>query len=321
MTVRITLALLFVIPAALAYPWHTVTDRWILGVAIAVVVVLFAWWRGLFVTDMVRRRVAIWRRNRAGGGHSRRPEQPDTYVTSVLRVEPGGTECSADLPLPLIAGYVDRYGVRADKVRVVSRDRDGARTTWIAVTVGATENLAALQARSPQLPLRETADVAARRLADHLREIGWHITPVGDTDTPVAAAAKETWRGLRTGSGHVAAYRVAVDDRLPDTLAAVTAHDSAETWTAIDISGTATHPKLTAACALRTEQRPPAGAPVPGLTPARGAHGPALKALTPASVARLDGTPVRTELLQRLTWPVDRRPAGELAEAGPSYPQ
>ncbi|MBO0681250.1 type VII secretion protein EccE [Mycolicibacterium sp. S2-37] len=310
MTARITLALLFVIPAALTYPWRTVADRWILGVAVAVVVVLFAWWRGLFVTDMVRRRIAIWRRNRAAGGHSRRPEQPDTYVTSVLRVEPSS---STDLPLDLIAGYVDRYGIRARKVRVVSRDRAGERTTWIAVTVGAAENLAALQARSPELPLRETADVVARRLADHLREIGWYVTLVDGADTPVPAAAKETWRGLRSDSGHVAAYRVAVDDRLPDTLAELAAQQSAETWTALDISGSAAHPKLTAGCALWTEQRPSARAPIPGLTPVRGAHRPALEALAPTSVARLDGAPVQADLLQRLVWPVDRGAAAEVS--------
>ena len=58
MTARITLALLFIIPAAMAYPWPSTRDRWVLGVAIVAVVVLFAWWRGLFLTTMVGRRVA-----------------------------------------------------------------------------------------------------------------------------------------------------------------------------------------------------------------------------------------------------------------------
>ena len=318
MTARITLALLFAIPAALAYPWRSTTDRWLLGVALAVVVVLFAWWRGLFVTEMLRRRVAIWRRNRAGGGHSRRPEQPATYVTALLRVEPSTPD---DLPLSLLAGYVDRYGVRAHKVRVVSRDTAGERTTWIALTVGATENLAALRARSPQLPLRETADVAARRLTDHLREIGWHVTIVTDTDTdtesdsPVPAAARETWRGLQTESGHVAAYRVAVDESLPDTLAAISAQEATETWTAIDITGTAARPEIIAGCALLTQERPPARAPQAGLTPARGRHRPALAALAPQSVELLDGHPVTApeDLLAGLAWPVGRRATAGLS--------
>jgi type VII secretion protein EccE len=312
MTVRITLALLFVIPAVLAYPWRTTADRWILGVAVAVVIVLFAWWRGLFITEMVRRRAAIWRRNRTGGGHSRRREQPGTRVTSLLRVEPSS---SATLPLSLLAGYVDRYGVKAHKVRVVSRDRAGDRTTWIAVTVDAPENLAALQARSPELPLRQTADVVARRLADHLREIGWHVTLVENADTPVPDAAKETWRGLRSESGHVVAHRIAVDDGLPETLAAVVSQESSETWTAIDITGGPTHPAIVAGCALRTEQRPATKGPLPGLTPARGAQRPALEALAPSSIYRLhgDAVPVPPELLARLDWPVDRRAAAEFS--------
>jgi hypothetical protein len=67
--------------------------------------------------------------------------------------------------LPLIAGYLDRYGVRCDKIRITSRDLDGLRTTWIGMTLGAVENLAALRARSPRIPLRDTAEVAGRRTA------------------------------------------------------------------------------------------------------------------------------------------------------------
>ena len=33
---RLTLVALFAVPAAMAYPWHTDTQRWILGVAVAV---------------------------------------------------------------------------------------------------------------------------------------------------------------------------------------------------------------------------------------------------------------------------------------------
>ena len=35
MIVRLTLAALFVVPAAMAYPWQTTTDRWLLGAAVA----------------------------------------------------------------------------------------------------------------------------------------------------------------------------------------------------------------------------------------------------------------------------------------------
>ena len=98
MTVRITLALLFVIPAAMAYPWQSTADRWLLGAAVVVVIVVFAWWRGLFGTTIVARRIAMLRRRKDGaGGH-----QPSEFATVVLRVEPLQT---ADLPLELIAGY------------------------------------------------------------------------------------------------------------------------------------------------------------------------------------------------------------------------
>ncbi|BBY18171.1 type VII secretion protein EccE [Mycolicibacterium litorale] len=300
MTARITLALLFVIPAALAYPWPTTAERWVLGVSIAVVVVLFAWWRGLFVTDIVRRRIAILLRNRRGG-HSR--HAPAQYATVALRVD---SAPSGDLPLALLAGYVDRYGVRAHKVRVVSRDVAGERTTWIALTVGAKDNLAALQARSAHLPLRETTEIAARRLTDHLREVGWTVTPVDEAPSPAPPSARETWRGLRSDEGHVAAYRVSVDGQLADTLAAVAAQPSAETWTALDIVGTSKHLEVIVGCTLLTEDKPKARAPLAGLTPQRGRHRPAVETLHPLSVERLEGhpVPVTEEVLHGLRWPV-----------------
>ncbi|TFV55429.1 type VII secretion protein EccE [Mycobacterium sp. PS03-16] len=307
MTARITLALLFVIPAALAYPWDTTIDRWVLGAAIVAVVVLFAWWRGHFVTELVRRRLAIVRRNR-GRGHA---PHSGRYETAVLRVDAGPDDA---LPVPLLAGYVDRYGLRADKVRLVSRDAAGVRTTWIALTLGATDNLAALRARSARLPLRETTDIAVRRLADHLREIGWDVSAVDDAESPVPPSARETWRGLRDESGFTAAYRVRVDGRLAETFAAVAAQPATEVWTALDITGTATHPELIAGCAVRTADRPPAGAPVAGLTPQRGRHRPALQALHPFSTSRLEGDTARpgADAPAPLSWPVTGRRTAEV---------
>lgn len=289
MTARTTLALLFVTAAALAYPWRTSTDRWMLGAAAVTVIIGFAWWRGLFVTDMARRRIAMWRRNRRGGSQSQRTDDPVDRDTALLRID---GPVADELPLGVLAGYVDRYGVHADTVRVTVRDVAGERTTWVGLTIAAGENLAALRARSARLPLRETAQVAARRLADHLRELGWHAAIVADAETPVPPSAHETWRGLRTETGYVAAYRVAVDDALSDTLAAVRAQPSAETWTVLDISGSPARPELTVGCSLTTDQRPRAGGPVAGLTPARGRHRPALAAMAPLSTDRVDGQPV-----------------------------
>lgn len=300
MTARIAVALLFVIPAALAYPWESTAHRWLLGAAVVVVIVAFAWWRGLFLTTMVARRLAICRRNHRKP-HAAGPSVP--YVTVLMRVEASGP---ADLPLPLIAGYVDRYGLRAHKVRVTSRTADGLRTTWIGLTVGATDNLAALRARSARLPLRETAEVAARRLTDHLRERGWDVTIIDNAESPVPASAKETWRGLRDESGYVAAYRVHVDDRLAESLAAIESHSADEVWTALEVTGSATRPAITVGCALRTEQRPAATAPLPGLTPQRGRQRPALESLDPLAVNRIEGAPVALPagLLEELRWPV-----------------
>ncbi|MEV3903360.1 type VII secretion protein EccE [Mycobacterium sp. NPDC050551] len=303
MTVRTTLAALVVAAAALAYPWQTTLDWWVLGVAAAVLIIVFAWWRGLFATTIVSRRLAVWRRNH-GKRHAKRSGRDAAYATVVLRLDPSERRA---VPLPLVAGYVERYGIRAHKVRVVSHDAGGTRTTWVSLTLGAADNLAALRARSTSIPLQETAQIAGRRLTDHLREAGWNVTLEERADTPVPPAAKETWRGLRDESGFVAAYRVALQDNLSDTLAAVPALSS-DTWTALEITGSAARPTITVGCAVRTVERPGAGAPVAGLTPQRGRHRPALEALAPASGERLEGDPTALPdgLLGRLWWPTEQ---------------
>jgi type VII secretion protein EccE len=251
----------------------------VLGVAVAAVVILFAWWRGAFLTAVVARRVGVWRRN-----HGRRRSAPATRTTAVLRVEPESDD--HDPPLDVLAGYLDRYGLRADAVRVTTRDADGLRTTWIALTLDATDNLAALQARSADIPLEEIAVIAVRRLRDHLTEFGFSTTIVDPGEVPALPRGKETWRGVRTESGYLAAYRVVVDDSLDETLSAVRSQASGETWTTLELSGAAARPSVAAACALLTADRP-ANAPVPGLAAQRGRHGLALEALHPLSVQRL----------------------------------
>ena len=275
MMVRLSLALLVAIPAAMAYPWDSTADRWLLGVAIGWVVVLFAWWRGLFVTTMIARRIAMWRRRgRAHGSH-----HSSEFATVALRVTPRTDE---ELPLDLLVGYLDRYGIDFDKVRVSSRDVAGVRTTWIGLTLGAVDNIAALSARSASIPLRDTAELCARRLADRLRELGWEVS---DADLaagarPLAATgAKETWRAVSDEQGHLAAYRITVDEELADTLAAVWAAGAAETWTALELTGSRAHPELVAVCALRSDDRPAAKAPLSGLSPYHGLHGVVLAAL------------------------------------------
>ena len=279
MTVRITLALLFIVPAAMAYPWPSTRDRWILGAAVAAVIVIFAWWRGRFLTTTLGRRIAMLLR-RNGGGEYESPE----YTTVLVRVDaPNPTE----LPLRLIAGYLDRYGIRCDKVRVTNRDVDGQRTTWVGLTLGAVDNLTALQARSSRIPLHDTAEVAARRLADHLREAGWTASIVDSAGAPAPSPAKETWRGVRDDAGYVAAYDVKVDERLAETLAEIRSLSSHDTWAAIEFTGAASKPAVSVVCALRTGERPATAAPIPALTPLTGRHRAALTALNPLSKQRL----------------------------------
>lgn len=301
MTVRIALASLAVVLAAMAYPWESTTDWWIFGIAVAVVIVVFAWWRGQFLTNMIGRRLAVFQRN-----HSKPKGQNPNQVTVVLRVyDPS----KIGVPLPLVAGYVERFGVRSEKVRVTNRDRDGVRTTWISLTLDATANLVALQARSPEMPLHETAEIAGRRLADHLREAGLDAAPVEDTGAPLLGKGREKWRGVKDDGGFVSAYGIPVDERLGERLDEVWSH-SAETWTAVEFSGSATRPVVAAVCAFRTPDVVRA-APVSGLTDHRGVQQPLLAMLDPKAVGRLPvpAKAVTVDLLARIGWP-----AGSQAE-------
>jgi ESX secretion system protein EccE len=305
---RITLALLAVVPAVMAYPWRSSRDYWLLGIAVAVVIVLFGWWQGLHFTTILRRRLAMM-----GRGSGLAPESGSAAKTTVLlRIEAAAGD-SGVLPVPLIARYLDRYGIRADKIRITSRDNasDLARgETWIGLTFSAADNLAALRARSSRIPLHETAEVAARRLAEHLREIGWEVNMVGPEDVPrlLAPNARETWRGVQRGaSGYVAAYQVRIDDALPQTLSAARSHPVLEICTALEIAGDGTRNTIAAACAFLTDTPPPGAPPLAGLTPQGGNHRPALTALDLLSTRRLDGhTDEPAGLLARLAWPTPR---------------
>ncbi|WP_269821497.1 type VII secretion protein EccE [Mycobacterium kansasii] len=303
---RIVVALLAMVPAAMAYPWQSTRDYWLIGIAAVVVIVLFGWWRGLHFTTIVRRRLAMMRRRRSG-------TDPATEVrtTALLRIGPPAPGLEV-LPLPLIAGYLDRYGIRADAVRITGHvDAAGERELWIGLTVSAAANLAALQARSRRIPLQQTAEVAARRLADHLREIGWDVGTVGYDDAPrlLARADRETWRCMRHGdSDYLAAYRVSVDAALPETLAAVWSHPARETWAALEIGAAGRPggpPTVAVACAFRSDARPDGAAPLAGLTLQRGSQWLALAALEPSSTLRLDGpTDAPDGLLEGLVWPI-----------------
>lgn len=304
-TGRVALALLAVVPAAMAYPWQAESGRWTLGVAAIVVLVLFGWWRGLHLTTIVRRRLALWFRT---GRHEKTHQtadraDADARTTVALRVLDGP---DSGLPLDLIRGYLDRYGVRCESLRVTSRDTGAGRTTWIGLTMSARANLVALQSRSPNIPLRETAAITLRRLADHLREHGWSLT-TADLDIPdlPGPQAREHWRAVADTNGYLAAYSLA-DESLPEVLDELWSYEWDELWTAIEMSEAG----LAAGCAIRTGQMPAAMPPLAGLISRRGTQWEALRALAPTSTKPLDAESLPTDGLPAVRWPANGYPVG-----------
>jgi type VII secretion protein EccE len=67
------------------------------------------------------------------------------------------------------------------------------------MTLGAADNLAALRARSPEIPLYDTAEVVGRRLADRLRETGLDAAIVDVAHGPLTGRGQETWPGVPSG--------------------------------------------------------------------------------------------------------------------------
>ena len=301
---RIALVLLAATPALMANPWETTAQRWALAVGVIVTILLLGWWRGLHFTTIARRRLAMLRSR--GGAHTDRRDAAGARATAALRIT--ASAAGNAVPLELIASYLNRYGLRADAVRITSRA--GARTTdtWIGLTYTAAPNLAALQARSASIPLQRTVDIAVRRLADHLREIGWDTAVVADDEIPslIDANAREAWRSVVDGSGdHVAAYQVAIDAALADTISRIQAVNANETWTVLEVAEQDGQQTIAAACALRTGSAPDGGAPLAGLLPQQGNHRNALLGLHPLSGIRLDGhTTVSGDDLAGLQWSI-----------------
>ena len=149
--------------------------------------------------------------------------------------------------------------------------------------------------------------MAARRLADHLRESGWtaSLAVSGDVPTPCPRSARETWSGISLGSSdHIAAHGVKVDTALPNTLAAIWSYPVREVWTVLEVAGAGADQTLAVGCAFRTDAAPGAAGPVPGLISQAGIQRAALSALDPLSSRRLDGHVLLPEalLLERLRW-------------------
>lgn len=302
--VRGTLAVATVVVVAMAAWWSHGDLWWWVAGGVAALAVLFAWWRGLYLTTIARRRVALFARNR---GWRRRERTPlDVRTTVLLRVISGpGSGPAEQLPLPVIARYLDRYGIRCTAIRVTHRLPDGL--TLVSVTIGAVDNLVALRARSALLPLHETVAVVRRRLADELGELGWAVQPVAAVDaadTPFGAARRpERWRCVPTADGFVAAYRRVAVNALPQISQLTTDLCGERVWTVVELTGAPQRPAVTVAYAVETTDRPSGRAPA-GLVLEVGRQWPALRAMDPASTAPLVGP--------------SARPVGLLAEHPPA---
>ncbi|MCX2932591.1 type VII secretion protein EccE [Mycobacterium sp. CVI_P3] len=277
---RLTVVLLAVVSAVLAYPWRSTNDQWALGVAVAVALASLLWWRGRFLTTIVaqRLRVLLHRKAIHPAPAELRSTGADVITTVLARVESRERE----LPLGLLAGYLDRYGLVCDSVRITTRTTGSDATTWIGLTVSGARNLSALQGRSAQIPLRQTAENAARRLIGQLRETGWTATLVDSHQVPdlATAGARERWGTVTDERGYLTTYAA----KNPEALAAVGA-DADEAWTVVEIAGTSPLDRIRAAATIRTESRP--DAPPPGLVRIPGRQARALAALHPLSGARL----------------------------------
>jgi type VII secretion protein EccE len=246
-----------------------------------VAVVSLLWWRGRFLTTIVgqRLRVLLRRKTIQAAPADLHWAGSDALATVLVRVDSRDRE----LPHGLLAGYLDRYGLRCDSVRVTIRSSQADVTTWIGLTFSGARNLSALQGRSAQIPLRQTAENAARRLISHLREIGWTATIADPDQVPdlVAEGARERWQSVTDARGYLTAYAA----KTPEALAAVSSTAAAETWTVVEIAGTSPLDRIRAGAAIRTESRP--SVPLPGLVPIAGRQASALAALHPLSGARL----------------------------------
>ncbi|WP_059015402.1 type VII secretion protein EccE [Mycobacterium sp. M26] len=264
--VRLTVVIAAAITAGYAYPWQSGPDRWVLGVAAAVVAAALVRWRGRHLTTLLTERLRIALR----GKRISVPNDP-AATTVLLRIEDG------EPPTDLLTGYLERYGLRCESIRITTRSTPGRRAVWIGLRFSAAQNLAALQARSPQIPLHQTARNTGRRLIEQLAEQGVTATLVDSADVPdlVADDARERWRSVTDSRGHLTAYGDSAIDPVP--------HCS-ESWSVVEISGTPTHPRIRSALAIRTESTPVA---IPGAVALTGRQAAALAALHPLSGSRL----------------------------------
>lgn len=295
---RIATAAIAFVATVMTYPWHLDVERWVFAIVAALLVFLFGQWRGLYLTTILRRRLRLLLRGGAKGGMHQAVDQSggDVLATMTLQIIGG----RGYLPLDLIAGYLDRFGIRVQAVRVTSCDVAAGRSTWIGLTMSAAANLLALQARSSNVPLLGVAEATLRRLADELREEGWTLT-TSEADAPkmLGSEVKEHWRAVADGRrGFVAAYGIS-ESHLAETLDELWTGRFGDTCTAVEITKTG----VSAMCAIRTETMPAAVPPRVGLYSQRGVQREVLARLDPASTKSLGVKEFPMECLEAIRWP------------------
>ncbi|WP_167107472.1 type VII secretion protein EccE [Mycobacterium sp. DL592] len=274
-SVRLTVAVVAVMSAAFAYPWASSTDRWVLACAAVLTLTVLAWWRGCFVTTILgqRARIALQPRSIRIPTVHESVTDLDAVTTVLLRVD-GGTR---EPPTEMLAGYLNRFGLQCDSIRITTRLAGDDRRMWIGLRFSAAANLAALQARSTRIPLRATARNAARRLVEHLDDRGWtaHLVEPDQVPEMLAADAREGWRSVRDARGFLTAYGNAEP---------TVGSEATECWSVVEITGTRADPRISTGIAIRTEDPPH---PLPGQAALTGRQASALAALHPLSSTRL----------------------------------
>ncbi|TDZ81984.1 hypothetical protein DE4587_01861 [Mycobacteroides salmoniphilum] len=305
-TLRLTLVATLVAAGAFALYRRDPADRWIAITAGVLALVLLVWWRGTFLTDILGRftKMLTRRISRRSPTNTAQVVAAGVDARSTVALELKAPASGEQVPVGLLAGYLDRYGMRCSSIRVTTADIVGAEgKTWVSLTLSAADNLAALQARSPRIPLRESADIVGRRLSDHLRELGWQVNAIDTPGAPLPEEVKEGSRAVSDDRGYLAAYRATVNGDLPETLGNIWNAPLPERWTALELTGTTDAPQLTVVCALRTAEKPESRAPWAGLTPSWGEHLLVLEAMNPLSsdTFKGTGTAVTEEFLDKLT--------------------
>jgi len=326
---------------------------WHGALAAAVVVGFIGSWHGQHLSTGLRRWAPMIWRNRTDRGARGASEPAGTpagdalhaRITLQLRPHPHALRADGDrddqLPWEFVTAWLDRYGIRVDRLTVCSITRTpppsslrsdvGAaltartpqhRRTWLSYTLSAESNVAALMARrttvaaadgdTPQRPV--LADVVARRMVAELRERGWLATLCNDTAqlpvfVPAAAQLRrEVWSGTEYSDGFRAVY--AVDpNRLHAVVDDLGSRPAKAVWSVLSLRS---HPDgrsaLSGCVGLVTTTRPPL-TPVPGLTGYHGVHRQAGEALGVGGLAthrRLAGPPQidsTTVDLAQIRWP------------------